>query len=80
MSFDFTLLFRSFGFGDGKNSKDVFGDNPADSGVDSAGAASGRNRQSRKRTAMAMTNGDCGGASPILPERSAITRRRLEFE
>ena len=51
-----------------------------DSGVDSAGGSQ-RARAGRKRSvAMAMTGGDCGGASPILPGPSAITRRRLEFE
>ena len=73
---------RSFGF-DGKGYTD--GGSSTDSGVagtgsvDSAGVR--RNpKVARKRTAMTMTNGDCGGASPILPGPSAITRRRLEFE
>ena len=73
---------RSFGFGD-----KIYSDTgvAADSGVGGSGGApshDGRrsSKAGRKRTAMAMTNGDVGNASPILPGPSAIIRRRLEFE
>ena len=79
------MNFRSFGFNDVKK-VESFNDSKADSGVAGAdGEADAcsnvdKKQNSRKRTAMAMTNGDVGGASPILPGSSGLSRRRLVFE
>ena len=75
---------RSFGFNDVKRVESFNGSN-ADSGVagtdgDADACSNNDKKVTRKRTAMAMTNGDVGGASPILPGTSGLSRRRLVFE
>ena len=86
MSIDLILIlnFSSFGFNDVKK-VESFNSSRADSGVagtDGGDGADSNNvkKPQRKRTAMAMTNGDVGGASPILPGPSGLSRRRLEFK